>query len=153
MEEGTAEVPLVFRIVGNPHLAPLIAQLDPAPLMRNGLRLAYANDALATEEMVTRYAECARAPRHRAMLGEIERSFDHAVFATDQKLSAIHTPTLILWGVKDELIPVSDAKKFNAAIQGSTLLLYPDVGHEPHEELPQKSADDVKVFLAQSVHS
>jgi pimeloyl-ACP methyl ester carboxylesterase len=149
MEDGAAEVPLVFRIVGNPHIAPLIAQLDPAPLLRNGLKLAYANDALATDEMVTRYAECARAPRHREMLGAIERSFGGEVFASEEKLAAIHTPTLILWGVKDELIPVDDAMKFNDAIKGSTMLLYPEVGHEPHEEFPQQSAADVKAFLAQ----
>jgi len=32
---------------------------------------------------------------------------------------------------------------------GSTLLLYPGIGHEPHEEFPEKSAADVNTFLQQ----
>jgi len=110
MENGeTDELPRVFRLIANPHIAPLLAQLDPAPLMRNGLKLAYANDALATDEMVTRYSEFARAPGHRHFIGEIQRSMDKDVSATDRKLAAIRAPTLILWGTKDELIPVEDA--------------------------------------------
>jgi pimeloyl-ACP methyl ester carboxylesterase len=148
MQSGTREdQPLVFRLIANPQIAPLLAQLDPTPLMRNGLKLAYYNDALATDAMVTRYAEFARAPGHRQFIGQIQRRMTSDVFATDAKLAVIQVPTLILWGDKDELIPVTDAPKFSKAIAGSTVIIYQGIGHIPSEEAAEKSAADLKAFL------
>lgn len=141
------EQPWVFRLIANPKIAPILAKLDPTPLMRSGLKLAYADDAMATDEMVARYSDFACAPGHRHFIGRIEREFTPDVFASHDKLAAIRTPTLILWGDKDELIPVADAAKFKNAIAGSTIIVYPGIGHVPQEEAAAQSAADVKAFL------
>jgi pimeloyl-ACP methyl ester carboxylesterase len=54
---------------------------------------------------------------------------------------------LILWGESDPLIEPGAAKKFAAAISGSKLITYPEVGHLPQLEIPQRSAADVAAFL------
>ena len=48
------------------------------------------------------------------------------------ELSKSVTPTLILWGEKDNLTPVSDAKIMHEKIRKSNLLVIEDAGHSPH---------------------
>ncbi len=54
---------------------------------------------------------------------------------------------MVMWGEEDNLIPVSSAKWFAEAIPDAKLVIYPKVGHIPMEELPERSAADVKAWL------
>jgi pimeloyl-ACP methyl ester carboxylesterase len=45
------------------------------------------------------------------------------------------------------LIEPASAGKFAAAIAGAKVLIYPNVGHLPQIEIPQRSAADVAEFL------
>jgi pimeloyl-ACP methyl ester carboxylesterase len=45
------------------------------------------------------------------------------------------------------LIEPASAHKFAAAIPGSKVIIYPQVGHLPQIEIPQRSAADVAEFL------
>jgi pimeloyl-ACP methyl ester carboxylesterase len=51
-------------------------------------------------------------------------------------------------GESDVLVEPASARKFAAAIAGAKLILYPQVGHLPQIEIPQRSAGDVAAFLA-----
>ena len=66
---------------------------------------------------------------------------------TKERLSSIKAPVFILWGAEDKLIPVTSAKWFAEAIPQAKLVIYPNVGHIPMEEIPEKSANDVKIWL------
>jgi pimeloyl-ACP methyl ester carboxylesterase len=66
---------------------------------------------------------------------------------TDE-LSRIIAPTLILWGEKDLLIPVSQAKRMQAAIADADLQTIPDAGHMPQEEQPRATAKLARDFLS-----
>jgi pimeloyl-ACP methyl ester carboxylesterase len=70
--------------------------------------------------------------------------------AAATELRQISVPTLILHGENDPLIEPAAARKFAAAIPGAKLILYPQVGHLPQIEIPQRSANDVGEFLASS---
>jgi pimeloyl-ACP methyl ester carboxylesterase len=67
--------------------------------------------------------------------------------ASPAALRGINVPTLILHGEKDVLIEPASAGKFAAAIPGAKVLIYPNVGHLPQIEIPQRSAADVAEFL------
>ena len=67
-------------------------------------------------------------------------------------LAAIAVPTLILQGEQDNLVPAAHGEKFNAAISGSVLKLYPNVGHVPQEEVPAQSLADLRDFLSTQVY-
>ena len=60
----------------------------------------------------------------------------------------IDTPTLIIWGGRDELLPQADADALAAAIPGSRLVIYPDIGHLVLWEEPARIASDVTAFVA-----
>jgi pimeloyl-ACP methyl ester carboxylesterase len=67
--------------------------------------------------------------------------------ASPAVLRGINVPTLILHGQNDVLIEPASAGKFAAAIPGAKVLIYPNVGHLPQIEIPQRSSADVAEFL------
>jgi pimeloyl-ACP methyl ester carboxylesterase len=140
--------PLVFRIINNPTLQPWLDSLDLKLFLRSGLKAAFEDKTRVSDAMIDRYSDFALAPGHRQILGGVLRAITPAVGATKEKLAAIQMPTIILWGDKDLLIPVANAKKFQEAIAGSSTIIYPNVGHLPHEESPQKSVRDLLRFLS-----
>jgi len=72
------------------------------------------------------------------------RSFGRA---SADALQTIQVPTLVLHGESGVLIEPTSAQKFAAAIPGAKLILYPQVGHLPQIEIPERSAADVAQFL------
>ncbi len=59
----------------------------------------------------------------------------------------IDTPTLIIWGGRDELLPRVDGEALAAAIPGSRLVVYPDTGHLVLWEEPARIAADLTAFV------
>lgn len=43
-------------------------------------------------------------------------------------------PTLLVWGARDAIIPVSHAHKAHGAMPGSRLEVFPETGHFPHKD-------------------
>jgi len=64
------------------------------------------------------------------------------------ELGAISAPTLILWGDQDDVFAFADQLDLDLGIPDSTLVVYPDVGHGVHWEIPGQVAADVAMFLA-----
>lgn len=62
-------------------------------------------------------------------------------------IKRVACPTLVLWGAKDLLIPVTAAHQFHADIHGSSLVILDELGHIPQEEDPDGSLEPVLEFL------
>lgn len=138
-------VPLAFKILRYPIGRALLRNIDNRPLIDEGLKTDVYDKSLITPFIVDRWADFQRAPGHRAILMGINMGATGT--STVELLSAIRVPTLILWGENDPLIEPAAAKKFAAAIPGAKLITYPNVGHLPQIEIPQRSAADVAAFL------
>lgn len=134
-----------FKIAQTPGINRLMLTITPRSLVEKSLHQSVTNQAIVTPATVDRFWELLRYPGNReaTMLRftEPRRTFDPA------KLAAIKVPTLILWGEQDKLIGVAAARWYNQAIPGSRMILYPGVGHLPHQEHAAKSAADVLAFL------
>lgn len=61
-----------------------------------------------------------------------QRNLDWSI--SDEKLSSMETPTLILWGKQDTVLPVSMAYEYEMRIKNSKLKIYDESNHLPHEE-------------------
>jgi pimeloyl-ACP methyl ester carboxylesterase len=139
------EEALGFRLARIPGVSALMLFVTPRSVIEETLRAAFADPSLVTDEMVTRY--------HELLLREGSREATRARFrfplATDRvkELSRIQNPTLILWGREDRLTPVGDANEFARAIPDNALRIYDGVGHLPMEEVPERTAADVRAFL------
>lgn len=59
----------------------------------------------------------------------------------------VKTPTLIVWGDKDNETPVEDAHEINRAITGSRLEIISDAGHKLHRTHTQELAGIINSFL------
>jgi pimeloyl-ACP methyl ester carboxylesterase len=138
-------VPLVFKIARMPVLSKILLYITPRSLVEEGLNDAIVHKEIITDKMTDQYWEFARMEGSRAANG--------VRFAlpmpTDVKahIGDIKAPTLILWGAQDNLIPVVAAHEFQADIPGSQLVVYSATGHIPQEEVPDRSAQDVRTFL------
>jgi pimeloyl-ACP methyl ester carboxylesterase len=62
-------------------------------------------------------------------------------------LEKIEIPTLILWGEKDDVLPVKDAYEIKEKIKNSELKIIPKAKHSPHREVPDELAEIIINFL------
>jgi pimeloyl-ACP methyl ester carboxylesterase len=118
----------------------------PRALLKMNLAAAYADPARLSESEVDRYYELMLAPGNRgAMLDRMRQSVLEDPVPV---LMHIHTPTLLLWGKQDRLIPFENAADYLAAMPNVTLASFSDLGHVPQEEAPAESLKPVEKFLA-----
>lgn len=63
-------------------------------------------------------------------------------------LTKIKLPTLVLWGSKDEVFPVSEADRLTEAIVGSKKVVLEGAGHPCYLEQPERFNEAVLAFAA-----
>ena len=145
-ERDGGRPPLIFALLGNPVGRALLRDVDTTPMVRSGLRSAFADDAQVTPAMVERYVALSRAPGRRdQILDSRGPRDDRGAFG---RLAGLRTPTLVMVGAEDGVIPAAQSRRFADVIPGARLILYPGVGHVPQEEIPERSAADLRAWLA-----
>lgn len=137
---------LGFRLARMPVVQNLLLYVSPRNLFEDGLKKAIYNDALVTPAMVDRYWELNRHIGNRA--ATLKRFQTPPDTYIQEHVAQITTPTLILWGDQDTLTPRDMGEGYNAAIKGSKLIIYREVGHITMEEVPDRSARAVRDFLS-----
>ena len=136
---------LGFRLARMPVVQNIMLYVTPRYLYEEGLKKAIVDDAIVTPEMVDRYWKLNRREGTRAAtLKRFQTPYDTYV---QENAAKIATPTLILWGANDTLTPRDMGEAYNAAIKGSRLVVFNNVGHIPMEEVPEQSARAVRNFL------
>ncbi len=143
-KEGS-NIPLAFKLARVPVVNQILLHVTPRSLVTDGLNDAIIHKEIITDRMIDSYWDFARMAGTRQ--ATLERfNLDWTGDVADH-VADIKTPTLILWGADDHLIPVDAAYAFHKAIPGSTLIVYPATGHVPMEEVADRSAADVRAFL------
>lgn len=143
--EAPDSQPLAFKLMGNPVGRALLRNIDPRPVAEPGLKDAYLDEGLVTEAVVDRYVDFARAPGRRALL--LAPRETPRTPTRPETFAKIATPTLVIHGDEDRLIPVADGRAMAGAIPGARLITYPKVGHIPMEQIAKQSAADVRAFV------
>ena len=112
---------------------------------RHGIRLGRA------AEMWSAYASLAESDNRQAFARTIRSVIDpggQSVSALDRLYLANPLPTLIVWGDRDDIIPVEHAHAAHEAIPGSRLVVIEGVGHFPQIEAPDRFVDALVDFMA-----
>jgi pimeloyl-ACP methyl ester carboxylesterase len=120
--------------------------VTPRFLVRQNLVASYGDAGRLSDDTVRRYHDLLRAPgARRALIHRIEQTI-----LTDPRpiLETIETPTLLLWGEQDRLIPVSNAQDYLDHLPDARRVTLDGVGHLPMEETPARSLEPVEAFLA-----
>ncbi len=72
------------------------------------------------------------------------------VDASDRLYLAQHIPLLIVWGERDSIIPVAHGRAAHAQVEGSRLEVFPEAGHFPQLDEPQRFLEVVCDFIEQT---
>ena len=120
--------------------------VGPRSLVRANLAPAYANEKALTEQALDRYRDMLLAPGVRRAI--LDRTRQTVLTDPSERLKSIAAPTLLLWGEKDAMIPVSNAADYQRLMPNATLVRLPRLGHVPFEEDPVRALVPVEKFLA-----
>ena len=136
--------PAIFQVMANPVGRAALRSLNPRPLAEPGLRRAYIDESLVTPALVDRYVDLALAPGRREMIlaGRQGRPS-----ASPDAVKGVSTPTLVMHGEKDVVVPPEVGRRLAELIPGARLVIYPEAGHVPMEQIPDRSAADVRAFI------
>lgn len=69
-------------------------------------------------------------------------------FIVSEKVAKVQQETLVLWGRNDKILEPSTADRFEETLQSCTLQWVENAGHVPHLEVPEKTSNYTKEFLA-----
>ncbi|MFT6918507.1 MAG: pimeloyl-ACP methyl ester carboxylesterase [Cognaticolwellia sp.] len=138
-------MPLAFKLSKNPLTSLLLKNVLPRSLVARSIKNVYGNPDLVSDELVERYYQLSlREGNRSALKARFEQTLPGPLA---KKIQTIKQPTLLLWGKKDQLIPVKFGVQFAQEIPKSQLIVFDNLGHVPHEEDPQATVSAVIKFL------
>jgi len=112
------------------------------------LHQLFQNSARVTDDRISRHAEFLDQPGSFNSFVECAKQL---VPPNPDSITAliktIEVSTLILWGADDSAIPVEQARRLHRDIRTSRLVIVPNCGHVPHEEMPEESLAAILSFL------
>ena len=138
-------------------LAVMISRLPGGDLARTSMSAAmlFAQPARIPAEFLAEQHALARRP------GQLEAStaLARALFGPHGqrhiltgRLPGLPTPTLVIWGARDYLLPVQQARAAVKLLPHGQLSVFPDCGHLPHVEQPGRFTAVLGDWLAQPRH-
>lgn len=137
--------PIAFTLAQIPVLKHMLNYITPRFLAKKSVMNVYDYPTKVTEKVVDRYFDLfLREGNRQAFVDRMNFSTypDHL-----KKIRVIQTPTLVLWGENDKLIPIENARKFHADLPNDTLVVLEKTGHVPMEENPGRTVDAIRLFL------
>lgn len=142
---SASSVPLGFRAARTPVVRSLVRWVTPRFIVAASVRNVFGDPSRVTDELVDRFYDMALREGNRGAL--VERFRQSAAGANAHAIPTIRTPTLIVWGERDRLIPLARGQQFHREIAGSTLVVLPGLGHVPQEESPSQSLAPVRAWI------
>lgn len=127
--------------------------LLPRPLVRSSVEAVWGDPSKVTPELVDHYFEMALREGNRRALSLRAQAFlaEHGGPAYQQAWATLQTPTLLLWGERDALIPPRFAQQYlhqrAPGAPAAQLVVLPGLGHVPHIEDPAASLAAALPFL------
>jgi pimeloyl-ACP methyl ester carboxylesterase len=151
------DVSLLLRsavLPGSEWVLPIIASSwVRAPVEAAGRTLARVGFRSRPEliEVWRGFASLGDAKSRRAFLATTRSVIDpggQTVSALNHLPTSVTVPTLIVWGARDRIIPVSHAATVGELIEGSLIELFEKAGHFPHLDEPERFAHLLRQFIA-----
>ena len=138
-------VPIGFLVARVPVLNRLFDWVLPRSMVVASLHNVYGDPSRVDDALVDRYYQLTLREGNRRAL--VQRFQQNQRGQDAERIRELKLPTLILWGGRDRLVPLSVAQKFKRDIAGSELVVFDDLGHVPHEEAPARTVMPVQAFL------
>lgn len=149
------DVNWMLRFLAAPGAELILPVIAPKPVLRVGetVRSWAASAGIRSpraDQTWRAYTSLSDAATRRAFLRTLRAVVDHrgqAVSALNRLYLNAELPTQLIWGDKDNIIPVAHGIAAHEAIPGSRLEILPGVGHYPHAEAPDEVVRILEDFL------
>ncbi len=145
-------LPRGMRLLKLPWWGAVVMYLLPAGMVaRAGLKSVFFRPGRITTEHLVRYARCYHGYDSARALAYTVRQMvpDNMQQIADSYLT-LQLPTLLLWGEHDRIIKPLQGEKLHRHLKRSRLVVIPDCGHNPHEELPETTYGLIHDFLGKN---
>ena len=140
--------PWIFKLAKTPVLNSLFLYFTPKSIIRKNIEQVYADHAKITDDLVSRYHKMAlRVGNRKAFIDRAKIDFKLGEKTNLEKLHSLKTKTLLIWGAKDNWIPLDNGKRMDSILSNSKLVVLENSGHVPMEENPKESLAVLKSFL------
>jgi pimeloyl-ACP methyl ester carboxylesterase len=126
----------------------LLQFITPKAMFYGLLNNGFGDKSKVTDQLATQWWELMRLEGQRK--AEIERNRQYVSGDVDAKIRTIIQPTLIMWGEKNPVVAVDQAKQLvdlMTAAKSVRLIVYPGVGHMAVHEAPEQTAKDARAFF------
>lgn len=123
-----------FTLAQMPVINKLLTVITPRFLVKKSLEDAYGDSEKVTDSLTTQYFDMLTRKGNRQAL--VDRMRQGWKTNNSKNLLEIKAPTLIVWGRKDQLIPVENATLYQQKILNSQVYIWDNLGHVPMEEDP-----------------
>ncbi|RKP52651.1 alpha/beta fold hydrolase [Trinickia fusca] len=141
------KLPFYVGLFNNPFVRVSASWLMPETIVKSAVRDVYGDKRKLDAVTLARYVDFFHGEDTRAAIVKMVPTLNFDALPTDA-LATLDIPTLVLWGGKDRWIPPAHAQQFAQRIPGARLIVYPELGHIPMEEAPQRVLPDLQAFLA-----
>lgn len=146
------EVPLLYRLATLPVLGDIILKPTLKAAIRAGMKKGFYNPEIITKGWVNTSYKYMKMPRLKDALLNIIRSNTsidglYPEATVTDKLHSVKSPTLIVHGAQDQVIPVEYARSACKLIPKARLKIFDECGHCPHIEKASQFDETVVAFL------
>jgi pimeloyl-ACP methyl ester carboxylesterase len=117
----------------------------PRFLFRQTLAPAFGDPAKLSAPVANRYFDMMLAPGVRRAI--VVKTGQTILRDPLPLLRSIQAPVLLIWGDKDQMIPLTNAADYIGALPHATLKTLKGVGHVVQEEAPVAGLEDIEAFL------
>ena len=118
---------------------------DPvSPDFAREFQVSTSSPSLPKEFIDTVVSESLKLPAYvwkKALSGVVAKDYS-------AELRKINIPVTIFWGEKETVFLRDEQEKLTKGLPNSRLVVYPNSGHAPHWEEPEKFARDLNKMLA-----
>ncbi len=145
LEENNRDTPWVWKLMRSKVVNSFLSYYTPKFFATQGLKTSVFDENLASKELAYQFHELTLLKGSRKAILSMFSNRKGDNYGADA-LRSITSPLLVIHGEEDNIIPYSSSFIFQDNIKDVELKIYPNVGHLPMYEAPEKVAEDIKQF-------
>ena len=138
--------PLAWRLLFSNFTRKILLFFTPKFFAEQGLKTSVYDQDLATKEWANQFHELVLLEGSREAIISMF-SGDRYGNETPEIFKQISAPTLVIHGEEDNLIELESVRHFEQNIPNVKVKIYPDIGHLPMYEDPERTSKDIRDFL------
>ncbi|HEX7064025.1 MAG TPA: alpha/beta hydrolase [Bacillales bacterium] len=109
------------------------------------LREVVYDPAMIDQSMIDGYTKPMKVKAfYRSLIGLLR---GHGGDLTTEELKTVQTPSLLIWGREDRIVPLKVGERLVQDLPDASLTVYDNTGHLLPEEKPEEVCRDIQAFL------